>query len=354
MHSINKILTSALTGILLFAGSVATLYSTELTLYIWDEYISAEVLNSFREKTGITVNLVHFDSDKTRDEVVASARGKQFDIVLFDSVSAQIFGKNNQLLALNTSEIPNFSHIDKRWQESCGNFGVPYFYGTVGLVYDRTRYTEPPQSWGDLLWPKKDHRGQVVMVEDLADTLLPALLYLGYSINSENESELRAAYNILQKQTPAVLNYTYALTNIKAAGESRRMDLALAYSGDQYTINEATGTESWAYVIPREGTAIWMDCLSVTAWSKNRKEALDFLNYLNDPQIAGENAEAIYGATPISAARKFMSKAMADDAELFPTEEILQQGQMYRILSDNNMRQRGRILDTLLKIHASQ
>lgn len=354
MTRLKRTIALPLVGVVLCFGAVIPAYCKELTLFIWDEYISEAVLEGFRNETGITVRQVHFDSDKIRDEIVASARGKEFDVVVFESNTAQVFGRSNQLLAVSASEIPSLTHVDRRWQESCGNFGVAYFYGTLGLVYDTTRYAEQPDSWSDLLKPGKEHQGNVVMVEDRVDTLAPALLYLGYNINSENTDELKAAYELLEQQVPAVLNYKYSLSNIKVSDMAGRMDLALAYSGDQYALNEATGTENWAYVIPREGTAIWVDCLSVTAWSKNRKEALMFLNYMSAPKNGAVNAAEIRSATPIIESRRYMSKADAASPELFPPWEILRKGQLYHILSNDNMRLRGRILDTLLKKHETQ
>lgn len=91
--------------------------------------------------------------------------------------------------------------------------------------------------------------------------------------------------------------------------------------------------------------------MSVTAWSENYAEANEFLNYINDPKIAAQNTESIYNASPISGVKEFMSDEAATDPELFLPEEVLRNGQKYRILSDNNLRQRGRILTTLLKRH---
>lgn len=327
----------------------------DLTLYIWDEYIADSILQDFEKKTGITVRQVYFDSDKNRDEIIASASGKQFDVILFDSISAQIFGKNNHLAAITESSIPNLANVDTRWQESCGNFGVPYFWGTVGLVYDKSRYPDsPPTSWLELLKPSPEHQGHVAMIEDLSDTLVPALIYLGFNINTENKEELRAAYELLREQVPYVLNYTYALTNVKLDDDKNRMDLALAYSGDEYALNEASGSEKWEYVIPKEGTSLWVDCLTINAVSQKRKEAELFLNFMLDAQVAAVNTEEVYNGTPISSTREYMSDEAKDDPELFLSPEVMAKTQMYRILSDNSLRQRARIVDTLLKRHEAQ
>lgn len=352
-ESVRKII-GHLGAVVLFSfAAVQPARTGELTLFTWEDYISEEVLEDFHKKTGIVVNQIHFDSDKVRNEIVVSANKNKFDIVLFDSISAQIFGKNNILLALSKTQIPNLVNVDTQWSESCGNFGVPYFYGTVGIVYDKTKFREPPDSWADLLQPSAMHHKHVVMIEDMVDMLIPPLTYLGYNMNSERDNELKEAYALLQKQVPAVLNYKYVLTNI-ATAEGKEMHMALAYSGDQYVLNEATGTDNWRYVVPREGTAIWVDCMSVTSASINKPEALTFLNYLMDVQVAAKNTEYVYGATPISSIRSYLSEEAATDSNIFPSKEQLKSGQMYRILSSDNLNLRRRMLDTLIKRHEAQ
>ena len=351
--SIVKVSLLIIPAFLLILSGVPDAGCVELTIYNWEDYLCEEVSRNFTEKTGIKIQQIYFDSDQTRNETVASAQGGRFDIITFDNVATQIFGKNNNLLGLSRSTLPNLEHIDQRWRESCGNFGLPYFYGTVGIVYDKTRYPQPPDSWADLLKPDASHSGHVAMVEDMTDVLIPALLFLGYNINTEKESELKQAYELLLEQIPHVLNYKYALTNIKAPNKEA-MHIALAYSGDQYALNDASGTENWQFTIPREGTVIWMDCMTVHAESGHKKEALEFLNYLADPEVTAQNTEEIYAATPISKARAFLSEEAAADTELFPPESLFQNAQMYRILSDKNITMRRRILDALIKKHETQ
>ncbi|MFT5699204.1 MAG: spermidine/putrescine transport system substrate-binding protein [Desulforhopalus sp.] len=329
-------------------------YATELTIYIWEDYLSEKVIENFTKETGISIKQVHFDSDQTRDEVVASTGGEKFDLVIFDAVSGMIFGKNDHLLGISKSLIPNITNIDKRWKESCGNFGVPYSYGTVGILYDKTK-TTPPKSWSDLLNPSKEHQGHIGMIKDMTDTLIPALLYLGYNLNSEKEVELKKAYELLRQQVKFVSSYDYAISAIQSTDEIKKdIHLALGFSGDQYTLNELSGTENWEYVIPQEGTALWVDCMAIPRKSENQKEALAFLNYLYTPQAAADTTEDLYIPTAISAARELLSEETANDADIFPSEEQLSNAQMYRILSDSNLQQRRRILDALIKQHEAQ
>ena len=326
--------------------------AVELTFFNWDDFVSEEVLDDFTKKTGVTINQVYFDSDRTRDEMIASAPAGKFDIIVFDNVAVQIFGKNNKLMALSSSMIPNLANVDKQWQETCGNFGIPYFYGTVGIVYNTRKMKSAPESWADLLKPDYEHKGHIQMLDDGTDILIPPLIFLGYSINSEKSEELKAAYTLLLEQSPAVTSYYYALATDKDALNDLHM--ALAFSGDQFTLNEITGTEDWSYVIPREGTAIRNDWLSNSTTSRNKQEALQFLNYMLTPEVTAKNTEEVYNSSPVGAIRSLISKEAAEDLELFPPQELLDKAQLYRILSDNSIHLRRRMLDTLKRQHEAQ
>jgi spermidine/putrescine transport system substrate-binding protein len=325
----------------------------EITLFTWEDYIAPEVVAEFERQTGIQVRQVYYDSDKSRDEILASSRGREFDVVVIDSIGTLLFGKTNRLLALSLTEVPNLVNIAPEFADSCGNFGVPYFWGTLGLLYDKTRYPQPPDSWQALLDPAPAHQGHVAMIEDPIDILVPPLLMLGYNINSENEQELREAYGLLKKQIPHVLNYRYALTNL-SSGQGKNLHLALGYSGDQYSLNEEIGGEDWQFVIPREGTSIWVDCLTVPAWSDRSAQAKRFLDFVTDGKQAARNMREISVSSPNEAVLAHLDAETKKDPELFPSPEQLAKGQHYRIISDASMRQRNRILGSLIKQREAQ
>lgn len=350
-NMITRVSVPLIAFLFLLAGQSA---AVELRIYTWEGYLSQEVIDNFTQKTGISITQVYFDSDQTRDEVIATTTGKSFDIILFNSISAQVFGKSNYLYAVNESIIPNLKNVNKRWAEGCGNFGIPYFYGTVGIVYDAAKVQSPPDSWQDLLRPAPAHQGHVNMLGDMTDVLVPPLIYLGYNINTEEETQLKDAYNILQRQLPYVAGYNYVLTDVDMPGKEHDIHMALAYSGDQYVLNDLTGSENWQYVIPKEGTVIWLDCMSITAESAKRDEAVLFLNYLLDQQVAASNTEAIYASSPVDGIERYLPEDVTQDTELFLPDSLLDSTQTYRIISDDNLRLRKRMLDILKKRHEAQ
>ena len=334
--------------------AASQLHAAELNIYSWEGYISEDVIRQWENKTGHSVNFTYYESDEARNEVLGTGRGQAFDLAIMDNISAQLFGKNNKLEALNEQNLPSLSHINQRWREMCGNFGYPYFWGTIGIVYNKNKVSVAPTSWGELLKPKPEYQKHIVMLSDWTDTLVPALLYENYSINTEDKKQLESAFNLLKSQAKSVLSYNYLMSYVENDQIDSEMYMALGYSGDQNLLNEYSDNNEWAYSIPKEGTVIWMDCFSVMSWSTKKEMALDFLNFINQPEIAAANALDIGGATANQAAYDLLPSEIKNDPLTYLPEETLDHTQTYRIISDDNVSLRHRIVNAVLKQHESE
>jgi spermidine/putrescine transport system substrate-binding protein len=322
--------------------------ATELVFYNWENYISSSVIEQFETETGHTIKVLIFDRDKTRDELIASESSEGIDLVVINTVATKLFGKNDLLQPMGNI-IPNpLRNTDSRWAKSCGDFGVPYLWGTLGIVYRNDKVHPAPKSWSDLVYPNKEIQGHISMQLDYIDTLVPPLKILGLSINSENTADLKKAYNILLEQQKAVSTYEYV---ISYSNKNRDDDIhiALAYSGDQLTLNANELHEPWTFVVPLEGTSIWVDCLTVLTSSKKQKAAAQFVEFMSRPQIAAKNSEDLRVATPNFLAKQYLSKEFLEDGTIFPSKETQLKSEFYRILSNSSIRQRNRIINQFEK-----
>ena len=316
-----------------------------LNLLNWDEYIADSVLEKFKAKTGISVNVVHYESDASRDEILTSPAAKSFDLVVIDNYSTSLFSPSGQLVDLSQKSIPNRRHLASRWQHSCGNYGLPYFWGTLGIAYHEDKIKPAPSSWSDLLQPKAEYRGHIGMLLDAIDTLVPALKVSGYSMNSVSEQELKTAFNLLQQQQPYVLTYQHGVSFLKSE-MADQLHMALVFGGDQYAMNDDEDSP-WQYIIPEEGTALWVDCLVVLSSSTQQAQAIEFLDYINLPEIAALNAEEVGSASTNSAAIKLLPNDTRMDSVLYPDETTLQASEEYQALPAASLRIREKIIEVL-------
>ncbi len=329
----------------LYSLAATSVRSDELVVLNWEEYLSPSVITKFKAETGVQVKVVTYDSDSKRDEILASPAARQFDMVVIDNYSIAIFGKTDLLLKLPPRQLSNLDHIGDRWKNSCGEHGVPYYWGTLGIAYHKDRVSAVPESWNDLIYPKSEHRGHIGMILDSIDTLAPVLKLAGHSINSTDQQALKSTYDTLMRQRPWVLTYDHAVGFLKTP-KGAELHMALVFGGNQYSMNDG-GDTPWKYVIPKEGTVLWVDCMSILSSSDKQTQALQFLDFLNRPDIAALNAEEVGSATPNAAAYKRLPPEMRNDPVLYPDEELLNNSENYKLLNPDNMRVRERIIEAL-------
>ncbi|WP_415846275.1 ABC transporter substrate-binding protein [Stutzerimonas zhaodongensis] len=341
-----------LTAACLLFPSTATHAAETLSLLNWEEYLSEAVIKRWEAETGVKIQQVYFDSGDKRDEVLAKP-DHQIDITLSERISGDRFGDRGLLDPIDLKALPNLKHISPRWSDSCGAYAIPYLWGTLGIAYRADRMPVAPQSWADLLKPARSNEPHIIMMEDHEDILAGPLLYRQHSINTSSNDELKAAFDMLTAQSRAVLTYEYAITSLRSQRYQDKADMALAYSGDQQVLNEVEGIEGepWRYVVPKEGTLLWIDCLSIPAKGSKKELAYRFLNYISDPQIAALNAAELGVATPNAAAKALLPAEISEDPTIYPTEAVLQNSQIYEPRPMQATQTRRRIISALINAH---
>ncbi|WP_085033974.1 polyamine ABC transporter substrate-binding protein [Ensifer aridi] len=318
-----------------------------LNLLIWEDYIDQGVVDRWTQKTGVSIRQINFDSDDARDEILADP-GRNIDLVIVDENGARLFGRKGVIEPVSDANLPALTDYAPEWRKRCAESGLPYFWGTVGILYRSDVITRPPTSWQDMMRPAAALKKHVAMFDDHSEMFVPPLLLLGASINTDDTATLKAAFELLRAQAPSVLTYDYVVTSIQDPAKGKDIHLALGYSGDQHVLNSKVGKAGlWRYSVPKEGTLSWLDCFSVVAHSPHKQRALEFLNFIGSPEAAAANALALNMPTPSSAALKLLPEEMRSDPEIYPPPEIMAKNQHQRELSIQSIQARRRIINTL-------
>ena len=325
-----------------------------LKLLIWDDYIDPALLEQWKAKTGIEIQQIFFDSGDKRDEILANP-DTGVDLAVIGQVGAAQFGQRGILEPLTDDNVPALKTEQPRWRQQCGRYSAPYFWGTLGILYRTDKVETAPTSWNDLLAPAPALAGHVAMLGDRNDILVPPLILEGKSINASDMPSLKGAFGRLQSQSKAVLTYDYVLTSIKDPKLAPEIYMALGYSGDQKTLNEGPPAPgAWRYVLPKEGSLLWIDCLSVVAKSAHKQAALQFLDFLSQPASAAQNALALRQPTPNAAAMALLPEEMRTNPEVFPSDAAVANSQFYEAPSAEAVQTRKRIMSSLVNFHDAQ
>ena len=315
----------------------------ELYVYNWGEYIDEDVISQFEEETGITVV---YDLFETNEEMypVIEAGAVNYDVVCPSDYMIQKMRENDLLAELNFDNIPNIDQIDPAYMEMSqafdpeNKYSVPYCWGTVGILYN-TRLLEElgvpaPTKWADL-WDER-LSGEILMQDSVRDAFMVALKKDGYSMNSESKDELEQAKQELIDQKPLVQAYVIDQVRDKMIGGEAAV--GVIYSGEMLYIQDEVANlgldYDLEYVIPEEGTNLWLDSWVIPKNAKNKENAEKWIDFMCRPEIAKANFEYITYPTPNKGAFELLDEDMQNNKAVFPDIDSLKDSEVYKYLGD--------------------
>ena len=316
----------------------------ELYVYNWGEYIDEDVISQFEEETGITVV---YDLFETNEEMypVIEAGAVNYDVVCPSDYMIQKMRENDLLAELNFDNIPNIDQIDPAYMEMSqafdpeNKYSVPYCWGTVGILYNTKLLDElgvpAPTKWADL-WDER-LSGEILMQDSVRDAFMVALKKDGYSMNSESKDELEQAKQELIDQKPFVQAYVIDQVRDKMIGGEAAV--GVIYSGEMLYIQDeavSLGLDyDLEYVIPEEGTNLWLDSWVIPKNAKNKENAEKWIDFMCRPEIAKANFEYITYPTPNKGAFELLDEDMQNNKAVFPDIDSLKDSEVYQYLGDD-------------------
>ena len=298
----------------------------ELNVYNWGDYIDESVLKDFEKKYDIRVN---YDTFTTNEDmyVKIKAGGSHYDVLVPSDYMIKRMIDEKMLEKLDYADIPNSRYIGAAFKnlgyDPQNEYSIPYMWGTVGILYNRTMVSGKPDSWR-ILWDKK-YSKQILMLDSQRDSIGVALKMLGYSLNSKNPAELEQAKKALIEQKPLVL--AYVVDEVKDKMISGEAALAVVWSGDAVYCRREN--KDLSYFIPKEGTNLWFDALVIPKGAQHKKEAEQFINYLCETDIAYRNADYIGYASPHTEAVKKLPRELTKDRAFYPLPEDLKNSEVF-------------------------
>lgn len=310
--------------------------TNQVIVYNWGEYLDPEVISIFEKETGINVVYEEFETNEIMYPKVQSG-AIAYDVVCPSDYMIQRMIENDLLAELNFDNIPNAKNIgaeyfkQSRQFDAENKYSIPYCWGTVGILYNKTMVDEPIDSWS-VLWDEK-YKDNILMQDSVRDAFAVALKYKGYSLNSTDLDELEEAKQLLIDQKPLVQAYVIDQVRDKMIGNEAA--IGVIYSGEAiYTQLENPDLE---YVIPKEGSNVWIDSWVIPKNAKHKENAEAFLNFLCRPEIAKMNFDYITYSTPNTAARELIEDPNIKNSTIaFPPAEELDRCETFQFLGDKN------------------
>ncbi|KPC98862.1 Spermidine/putrescine-binding periplasmic protein precursor [Geobacillus sp. BCO2] len=287
-----------------------------VTVYNWGDYIDPALIREFEKETGWKVIYQTFDSNEAMMAKIAQG-GATFDVAVPSDYAISKMIEEKLLLPLDHRKLPNLQYIEPRFLnlsfDPHNRYSVPYFWGTVGIVYNREMLGgKTITSWNDLWDPSL--RNQILLVDGAREVMGMALNSLGYSLNDTNKAHLQEAKRKLDRLMPNVKAIVGDEIKLLLANEEAA--IGVVWSGDAAEI--IAENDKLDYVVPKEGSNLWFDNMVIPKTAKNIEGAHAFINFMLDPKHAAQNAEYVGYSTPNKKSLRYLPKDIAGDRRFYP------------------------------------
>jgi len=302
-----------------FGRGAAASEERVLNLYIWSNYIAPETIRRFEQRQRARVNVDLYDSNEAiLAKVQAGNAG--YDVVCPSNYVIQILQRQGLLQALDRSALPHLENTDPRFLDrdfDRGNrFSVPYVWGTTGIGYVKSKAGKV-DSWGALWDPR--FKGRILMLDDGREALGAALKWKGGSYNATDPASLRLAEQLLIQQKPLVRAYNSS--NFEDILLSRDVWVAQGWNGQFAKAIEAD--PDLDYVVPREGSGMFIDSLAIPAGAPHPELAHAFIDFTLEADIAAEICRTMRYSTTNRAAMPLLPESIRRSPAIFPPGDVL-------------------------------
>jgi spermidine/putrescine transport system permease protein len=299
----------------------------ELNVFIWSNYLPDSVIAEFERRYDAKLNVELYDSNEALLARLQSG-GASYDIVVPSDYMVTVLREQGLLGELNRDRLTNISNVDPQFVglpfDPSNQHSIPYLWGTTGIAYRKDKIEGSIESW-DALWDPR-YKDRIAMLDDVRETIGAALKRLGKSLNSVDETEIRAAAGLLIEQKPLVKAYdSGGFDQMLLSGD---VWITQAYSGQ--IAKAIAENPAIAYVVPKEGCTIFVDNMCLTRNSPNKELAHEFMNFVLEPQIAADIANGTGYSSVNLAGRALIRADLLTNEAAYPQREAVERCEFIR------------------------
>lgn len=307
-----------------------------LNIYAWSGEIPDTLIRQFEKETNIKVNFSTYENNEILYAKIRAAKSAGYDIIMPSSYYVDRMTRENMLLKLDKTKIPNWHHLDPQFLHPAydkeSNYSVPYLWGVTGIFYNMDYFKGSSIKKWDDLWESR-FKNTLLLLDDTREVFSMALLTLGYSANDKNKDHIKAAFEKLKLLMPNVK--VFSSDTVVSIIVDEDATLGMVWNGDAYKASHENKNVN--FVFPEEGFIIWVDNLAIPTHAPHKDAAYAFINFLLRPEIAKEIAlRTNYPITNLSG-KKLLPQAIQNNPIIYPPPSVLKHGQFQTDVGDETL-----------------
>ncbi len=324
-------------------GNTQTDGKRVLNVCNWGEYIDLDLIQEFQEKTGIQVNYQTAESNESLYSLLKTG-GANYDVICPSDYMISQLIEEDMIQKLNYDNIPNYEKIGDQFKglafDPNNEYTVPYTWGTLGIIYNKTMVDGEITSWSSLY--DDANKGNVLLINNSRDAFGNALIYLGYSVNTTNEDEIRQAYDLIADANKRGIFQGKVMDEVFNKMEQGNAAISTYYAGDYLTMYEVN--PDLAYVLPEEGANWFVDAWCILKNAQHVSEAEEWINFLASTESSLANMDYIWYASPNTEALEkypeYYKETYGEDLDMdlynimAPSAEVLKKCENYVVLPE--------------------
>ncbi len=318
---------AVLSLILIAATGCSSEEKPTISVLNYDIYIDKSLISQFESENNVKIK---YDTYATPEEmyIKAKAGASNYDLIISSEYMIERMISEGMVNKLNFDNIPNYKYIGEDFKnqpyDPNNEYAIPYFWGTLGILYNQKTVDASSNSWS-MLWDE-NHSKRIIMMDSQRDAFAAALKLLGYSLNTVNEKELDEAKQLLVEQRPLIM--AYLTDGAPAIMVTEEADMALVWSGE--AVAAMSENENLGFVIPKEGSNIWIDAMFVPSNAKNQEMAEKFINFLCSTEATVKNINEVWYSTVHTEAIKEVDEELLNNNAFNIPHEDIEKMEMFR------------------------
>jgi len=291
----------------------------QLNLYIWSNYIGPETVRRFERRHRVRVNIDVYDSNEALVAKMQSGN-VDYDVVCPSTYTIQALVAQGLLRPLDWSALPHAPNLDPRFlalpHDPSNEYSVPYFWGTAGVAYRKSR-VGTVDSWAAMWDPR--FAGRILMLDDAREVFGAALRWKGLSLNATDPRQLALARRLAIEQRPLVRAYNSSnYEDVLLSG-----DVWLAHGWNGQFARAMAQDADIAYVIPKEGSSLFLDSLAVPRGAPHPDLAHAFIDFTMEAEVAAEICRTMQYSSPNRAALPLLPPEIRENPAIFPPADVV-------------------------------